>query len=145
MDWLVTVAPAEGGAAFVLPTVTEGPHAPWWAATEGNPASLIQTGQICALLYAHGFTHPWLERAAEVMWSRLAALTEPQAYEMFGVLAFLEHVPDRARAEETFERIGPLLQSSGIVELDPDAAGETHGPLAFAACPIFIAMLLVMR
>ena len=52
VDWLVTVAPAEGGIAFVLPTVSEGPHAPWWVAAEGNPASLIQTGQICALLYA---------------------------------------------------------------------------------------------
>jgi len=142
VDWLVTVAPAEGGIAFVLSTVSEGPHAPWWVAAEGNPASLIQTGQICALLYAHGFAHPWLDRATEVMWSRLATLTEPQAYEMFGVLAFLEHVPDRARAEEAFERIGPLLLSAGLVELDPDAEGETHGPLAFAALPNSIARRL---
>jgi hypothetical protein len=28
VDWLVTVAPAEGGATFVEPTVTQGPHAP---------------------------------------------------------------------------------------------------------------------
>src|SRR6202451_4411574 len=39
VDWLVTVAPAEGGAAFVEPSVSEGPHAPWWAAEEGHPAS----------------------------------------------------------------------------------------------------------
>src|SRR5215472_12631711 len=27
VDWLSTVAPAEGGAPFVLPTVSQGPHA----------------------------------------------------------------------------------------------------------------------
>jgi len=142
VDWLVTVAPAAGGATFVLPTVAEGPHAPWWVAADGNPASLIQTGEIAALLYRRGFAHPWLDRATEVMWSLLATLTEPQAYEMFGVLAFLEHVPDRARAAETFDRIGPLLLSRGIVALDPEAEGETHGPLAFAPLPGSIARRL---
>ena len=142
VDWLVTVAPAEGGAAFVEPTVAEGPHAPWWVPAEGHPASLIQTGQIAALLYARGMTHPWLDRATEVMWSRLATLTEPGGYEMFGVLAFLERVPDRARAEETFGRVGPLLLAQGLVTLDPAAEGETQGPLDFAPLPGSIARRL---
>ena len=143
VDWLVTVAPAEGGAAFVEPTVAEGPHAPWWVPAEGHPASLIQTGQIAALLYARGFAHPWLDRATEVMWSGIDKLTEPEnGYVMSGVLAFLEHVPDRARAEETFARVGPLLLSQGLVTLDPDAEGETQGPLEFAALPDSIARRL---
>src|ERR1700691_4481754 len=29
VDWLAAVAPDEGGAAFVEPTVAGGPHAPW--------------------------------------------------------------------------------------------------------------------
>ena len=135
VDWLVTVEPAAGGAAFVQPTVAEGPHAPWWVAAEGNPASLIQTGQIAGLLYARGVEHPWRDRATELMRSRLDALTEPSGYEMFGVLAFLENVPDRARAETAFDRVGPLLLSRGIVTLDPDAPGEIQGPLEFAPLP----------
>ena len=99
VDWLAAVAPAEGGAAFVEPSVAEGPHAPWWVPEAGHPASLIQTGQICGVLHARGFAHPWLDRATEVMWSRIDALTSPGGYEMFGVLAFLQHVPDRARAD----------------------------------------------
>ena len=147
IDWLVTIAPAEGGSPPVLPTVSEGPHAPWWVAPEGNPASLIQTGQIAALLYAHGFAHPWLDGAAQVMWSRIGTLpgpndTGPNGYEMFGVLAFLEHVPDRARAEAAFDRVGPLLLSRGIVTLDPDAEGETFSPLDFAPLPGSIARRL---
>ena len=142
IDWLVTMAPAEGGATFVEPSVSEGPHAPWWVPVEGRPVSLIQTGQISALLYAHGLTHPWLDGAARVMWSGIEQLTQPNGYEMFGVLAFLEHVPDRKRAEAAFDRVGPLLLSSGLVALDPRAEGETFGPLDFAPLPGSIARRL---
>jgi hypothetical protein len=142
IDWLVTVAPAKGGSPPVLPTVSEGPHAPWWVPPEGHPASLIQTGQIAGVLYAHGFTHPWLDRATEVMWSGIEKLATPNGYEMFGVLAFLEQVPDRARAEDAFERVGPLLLSRGLVGLDPEAPGETHSPLDFAPRPGSIARRL---
>jgi hypothetical protein len=47
-DWLQANAPVEGGAAFVLPTVTRWPHAPWWVPEPGGPPSLIQTGQASA-------------------------------------------------------------------------------------------------
>jgi hypothetical protein len=141
-DWLSAIAPAEGGAAFVEPSVSEGPHAPWWVPEEGHPASLIQTGQIAGLLYARGFAHPWRDRATQVMWSRIDALTEPGGYEMFGVLAFLEHVPDRDRAEKALDRVGPLLFSRGLVALDPGVQGETHSPLDFAPLPGSIARRL---
>jgi hypothetical protein len=142
IDWLTAIAPAEGGAAFIQPSVSEGPHAPWWVPAEGHPASLIQTGQIAAMLYAREFAHPWLDGAARVMWSGIEALTSPNGYEMFGVLAFLEQVPDRKRAEDAFDRIGPLLLSSGLVALDPAAEGETFGPLDFAPLPGSIARRL---
>jgi hypothetical protein len=137
IDWLAGVAPSEGGATFVLPTLTEGPHAPWWAPAEGNPVSLIQTGQIAGTLYARGFTHPWLASATEAMWRGIDHLTEPNAYEMYGVLAFLQHVPDRPRAADALKRVGPLLLA--LVALDPDAEGEVHSPLDFAPLPDSIA------
>lgn len=139
IDWLVTIAPAEGGTAFVLPTVAQGPHAPWWTPPEGHPASLIQTGQISGLLYSRRLAHPWLDGATEVMWSGIEKLTEPNGYEMFGVLAFLQHVPDSARAAEAFERVGPLLFERGLVALEPGAAGEAQTPLDFAPLPGSIA------
>jgi hypothetical protein len=138
-DWLARVAPAEGGAAFVEPSVSEGPHAPWWVPVDGHPASLIQTGQIAGVLHARGVTHPWLDRATEVMWDRIGALTEPSGYEMFGVLAFLQDVPDRARADEALRRVGPLLFSRNLVALDPEATGEVHSPLDFAGMPDSVA------
>jgi hypothetical protein len=141
-DWLATVAPAEGGAAFAEPTLSQGPHAPWWAPAEGRQASPIQTGQIAGVLHARGFAHPWLDRATAVMWELIDGLTEPGGYEMFGVLAFLQHVPDRARARAAFDRVGPLLLERGLAALDPEAAGEVHTPLDFAPLPDSIARSL---
>lgn len=142
IDWLAMVAPAQGGAASVEPTVTQGPHAPWWQPSEGHTPSLVQTGQISGLLYSRGFAHPWRDGATKVMWSRIEKLAEPDAYEMLGVLAFLQHVPDRARAAEALERVGPLLTGRGLVALDPQAEGEVHTPLDFAPLPGSIARAL---
>jgi hypothetical protein len=134
-DWLASVAPAEGGAGFIEPTLDGWPHAPWWVPQEGHAASLLTTGLISGTLHARGVSHPWLDRATEVMWTRIGQLTEAIAYDMFGVLRFLDHVPDRERAREAFGRVGPLVTELKLVTLDPDAPGEVHGPLSFAPEP----------
>ena len=141
-DWLAAVAPAEGGAAFVEPTLADWPHAPWWVPEEGHPASLIATGMIAGTLHARGVSHPWLDGATEVMWNRIGTLTETSGYEMFGVLRFLQHVPDRDRAREAFVRVGPLLIERNLVALDPEASGEVHGVLDFAPEPDSLARSL---
>jgi hypothetical protein len=134
-DWLAAVAPGQGGAAFVEPTISGWPHAPWWVPEEGHPASVIATGLIAGTLHARGFSHPWLDRATDVMWARIGSLTEPSAYDMFGVLRFLQHVPDRDRAAEAFGRVGPLIIDRSLVTLDPETPGEVHFPLDFAPEP----------
>jgi len=138
-DWLASVAPAEGGATFVFPTVAQVPHAPWWVPDEALRPSPIQTGQLAGTLYARGLRHAWLDRATVVMWDLIDQMTEPTAYPMFGILAFLQHVPDRERAQSAFEKVGPLLLERGLVALDPEAAGEVHSPLDFAPLPDSIA------
>jgi hypothetical protein len=144
-DWLASVAPAEGGVAFI----EEGPHAlddwpraPWWVPEAGHPANLTSTGLIAGTLHKRGVSHPWLDRATEVMWTRIGTLAEPHAYDMFGVLGFLQHVPDRDRAREAFGRVGPLIIERNLVTLDPEAPGEVHSPLAFAPEPDSLARSL---
>ena len=116
IDWLTSIAPSEGGATFVLPTLSQGPHAPWWAPAEGNPVSLIQTGQIAGVLYARGFNHPWRDGATEVMWRGIDQLTEPNAYEMFGVLHSSSTSPTapapRTRCSESAGRFAPSPRST---------------------------------
>jgi hypothetical protein len=141
-DWLNAVAPAEGGAAMVLPSASRWQHAPWWVPAPGPSASLIQTGMIAGTLHARGAQHPWLERATDTMWKRLADVAELGAYDLFGILRFLQHVPDRERAVEAFDRIGPVILSQNLVDLDPEAPGEVHSPLDFAPHPDSIARAL---
>jgi hypothetical protein len=61
------------------------------------------------------------------------------------MLAFLQHVPDRARAEDAFGRIGSRIIADGPVTLERDAPGEIHGPLDFAPLPASMARLLFDR
>lgn len=139
--YLQRTGPAEGGATFVAPTVEGWPHAPWWQPQPGLPPSLVSTGQIAGTLLARRVTHAWLDRATAWLWARLEAGGTMDAYEMRGALAFLEHAPDRARAERAFATVGPRLVDD-LVTLDPDAAGEVHGPLDFAPRPDSLARRL---
>src|SRR5919201_1239716 len=113
------------------------PHAPWWQPEPGLPASLLPSGQIAGTLHARGVQHPWLDGAGAWLWRRIDRLADQALgpYDMYGVLGFLEHVPDRDRAEAAFDRVGPLLLERGLVTLDPEAPGEVHGPLDFAPLP----------
>jgi hypothetical protein len=144
-DWLAAVAPAEGGAAAAEPTMLAWPRAPWWVSEEGHPASVIVTGLIAGTLYSRGVSHPWLDRATELMWTKIDTLARSGGaelqggpggeYEMLGVLAFLQHVPDRDLARDVFGRVGPLILDRKLVALDPEAPGEVHFPLDFAPEP----------
>jgi hypothetical protein len=143
-DWLGAVAPAEGGAAFVeAAALAGGPHAPWWVPEQGHPASLIATGMITGTLHARRVRHPWLDQASAVMWTRIAAAgASVSAYEMLGILPFLQHVPDRDRALAAFNQVGPLLLENNLVAIDPDAPGQVHSPLEFAPRPDSLARTL---
>ncbi len=150
-DWLAAVAPAGGGAAGAEPSMTGWPHAPWWGPEDGHPASVIATGLIAGRLHARAVRHPWLDEATEVMWARVDRLAKDGGeltggvaggYEMFGLLAFLQHVPDRERAAGAFGRIGPLILDRGLVALDPETPGEVHFPLDFAPEPDSLARAL---
>jgi hypothetical protein len=134
-DQLEATAPAEGGAIFVASSVEGWPHAPWWKPAEG--ASLITTGQILGTLLARGVEHPWAERAGELVWERIDGLAGAGPYDLYGVLRFLDHHPDRERAEAALVRVEAAIRS--VVTLDPEATGEVHGPLGFAPRPDSIA------
>jgi hypothetical protein len=132
-DWLQANAPAGGGSVFVEPTIEGWPHAPWWVPEPGRPASLVSTGQIAGTLHARGAAHPWLDRATGLLWSRIASLTEPGPYDLYGVISFLDQVPDRDRAERALQGVAPMLLE--MVALDPEEPGETHSPLGYAPRP----------
>jgi hypothetical protein len=133
--WLAAHAPAEGGAVFIEASSKDWPHAPWMVPEDGGPASLICTGLLAGSLHAAGTTHPWLDRATGLLWSRIESLTTTSPYDMRALLSFLDHVPDRDRARAAVDRIGPMIFDQDLVALDPATPGEVHFPLDFAPLP----------
>jgi hypothetical protein len=138
-DWLERTAPAQGGVTFVALNVDGWPHAPWWQPVAGLPPSLLTTGLVAGTLHARGVEHPWLSRATDWIWSAIDALGEVGPYDMRGVLGFLQHVPDRVRAQEAFDTVVRERLDSKLVTLELGAAGEVHGPLDYAPLPDSIA------
>ncbi len=135
-DWLVTITTPDGGVPGVLESALASPRAPWWQPPPGDErGSMAVTPVIAALLHRHGVEHPWRDGATEFSWRGVEELDFTGAYDARGAVTFLDHAPDRERAEAEMERIGPRLLESGLVAVDPGAEGETHTPLDFAPAP----------
>ncbi|KAB2342730.1 hypothetical protein [Actinomadura rudentiformis] len=131
--YLTSIARPDGGVPFVLTTVRDAPAAPWWQAPDDPPGHIVPTGTLAGQLYRIGASHPWLGRATDFCWAWLDEATEVPPYEIYAILAFLDHVPDRERAESAFERLrAPMLAH---IDLDPEAEGDVHLPLDYAAAP----------
>ncbi|GAA0554818.1 hypothetical protein [Actinomadura livida] len=127
-DYLASIARADGGVPFVLPTVRGTPHAPWWQAPDDPPGSINPTATLAGLLHRAGSDHPWLGPATAFCWRYLEAPgTGLGAYDVLAILTFLDHVPDRDRAEAAFTRLRGALGAH--------AHSDHHGPLDFAPDP----------
>jgi hypothetical protein len=132
-DFLAGIAAPDGGVPFVLPTVREAPHAPWWQAADEPVGSLVPTATLAGHLYLMGVDHPWLEPATGFCWTRIDKLAEAGGYDALAVLTFLDHVPDRDRAEAAFDRLRGSIKAN--TALDPHATGEVHFPYDFVPEP----------
>ncbi|MFL5657284.1 MAG: hypothetical protein ACJ8CB_24255 [Ktedonobacteraceae bacterium] len=141
-DYLLTITTPEGGVPFVLPSVRDYPHAPWWETGDQPTASLNPTAAFAALLHKHRVEHPWLTAATEYCWRKLDQMERTDPYEMRAVLPFLDFVSDRQRAEHVFARVGPKILEQKLVALTPTTQNETHTPLNFAPRPQSLARRL---
>ena len=134
-DYLVTITTPEGGVPYALPSVNAYPHADWWTVEDNPPASLNPTAAIAGLLLKHGIQHPWIETASKFCWREIAATDTTEFHTLMPVITFLEHTPDRVRAEHELQRITARLTQPGVIELDPHAEGYVQKPLDWAPTP----------
>jgi hypothetical protein len=135
LDYLVGITTAEDGVPFVLPMAEEYPRAPWWNTGPEPPASINPTAGIAGLLHKHGISHSWLGPATEYCWRSIESDQERGGYDYLTIFAFLEFVPDRARARRAFERISAELLNGDLVTLDPNVTEHAFMPLDFATSP----------
>lgn len=138
-DFLSSITNSDGGVPNALATAAEHPRAPWWVV--GEDSDLLVTGLLAGALHRLGVAHPWLDRATEFCWDRVENLAKSHPYEANACLVFLDHVPDRPRAERAAERLGELVREQGLVDLGEGRAhegyaeGETHKPHHYASRP----------
>jgi hypothetical protein len=79
--------------------------------------------------------HSWLEPATAFCWKALERdFDDIGPDDAVSILGFLEHVPDRDRAEATFERLGKRIVDK-LAALDPQASGYVKSPLEYAPNP----------
>lgn len=132
-DWLVLATTDEGGVPYALPSLNAHPHAPWWEIQDAEPpANLNPTAAIAGLLLKGGVSHPWLEGAVEFCWRAIEASQTREFHDLLPMITFLEHAPDRQRADRALAQIAEIVAAPGVVALDPGAEGYVQKPLDWA-------------
>lgn len=129
-----------GGFPLAFLPVNDYPHAPWWTIEDDSRASLNPTGRIIGLLMKQPALEAvkeeaWFRQAAEFVWSRIGQPELQGFHDLIQRVTFLEHVPDRDRAEPLLEQLNRVLQQPGVIELDPHAEGYVHKALDWAPTP----------
>jgi hypothetical protein len=137
-DWLTTITRPDGGIPFALPSVLDYPRNPIWQ--PADESSMIQTAANAAALHALGVEHPWLDRADDFLFRRLADIdltaAEPNpglGYEVRFAAVFLNAHPDQQRATKALDALAPGLDR--FVASEPDAGGDVQTPLDLAPLP----------
>ncbi|MFF4247955.1 hypothetical protein ACFYY2_26315 [Streptomyces sp. NPDC001822] len=144
--YLTDVSTKEGALPALHPSQRGYPAAPFIPVVDDPPAELLATGPVAGLLHRNQVWHAWLFRATDFCWAAVEALEQSHPYEIEAAVAFLDGVPDRARAESAAERLGRLVREQRLVVLDPGrrseypvspgyAPGEHHFPYDYARTP----------
>ncbi|MEU2624705.1 hypothetical protein ABZ642_42465 [Streptomyces sp. NPDC007157] len=144
--YLTSVSTADGALPAIHPSQRGYPAAPFIPITDDPPSELLATGPVVGLLHRNEVWHAWLFRATDFCWEAVESLEKSHPYEVEAAVAFLDAVPDRARAEAAADRLGRLVREHRLAALDPEhldaypvapgyAPGEHHFPHDFAKSP----------
>ncbi|MFC0628935.1 hypothetical protein [Kribbella deserti] len=133
-DWLQATASSDGAVALASSAIEAYPRAEHWSDWAYAPG-LNPTAGIAGLLHQLGIEHPWLDRATEWCWSSLEAGLPEDGHALLEVTVFLEHVPDRERAESYVEPIREWLPKVSLYRADADDPSYGVTPLWFAPTP----------
>jgi hypothetical protein len=138
-DWLASVAHTAGAGGAVplsLPVMERYPRAEHWTDWTYTPG-LNPTAGLAGRLYraGAGADHPWLAQATDWCWARLESGFSEDAHALGEALLFLQHVPDRERAEAVARQVPEWLAGVAWFRSDPDDPGYGVTPLHFAPVP----------
>jgi hypothetical protein len=125
-------ADAGGAVPLAFPVIESFPRATHWTAWTYEPG-LNPTAGLVGLLYQLGVDHPWRSAGTAYCWQQLESGGLPgDAHALAETLNFLEHVPDRHRADQQAAALASNLADIPLFHLDPDAPGYGLSPLNVA-------------
>jgi hypothetical protein len=130
--WIGTIAGADGGVPFVLPTAAESPHAPWMVPSD---AGSLLSFALAARFWEAGASEPWLGRATEWCWAMLEGDDELTGYWVKFALEFLDQIPDHTRAEVAIDRLRAQVGEDGSLPVPGGTESERLTPLALSGRP----------
>jgi hypothetical protein len=134
-DFLARTAEEAGAGGAVppaFPVIESFPRAAHWTEWTYQPG-LNPTAGLVGLLYQLGIDHPWRSAGAAYCWQQIESGGLPaDAHALTEVLVFLEHVPDRHRADQQAAALAPHLAAIPLFHLDPDTPGYGLSPLDVA-------------
>jgi len=131
--WIAGIADDDGGVPFVLPGFEAYPHTFWWAPQPGS----FLTFALAAVLHGAGIgagEDAWLARATDWAWAALEREAAPAGYWLKHACAFLDAVPDEARARAALSALAERVDG-GAVAVDGGAEGEALRPLDLSPRP----------
>ncbi|KIF67554.1 hypothetical protein HY68_01185 [Streptomyces sp. AcH 505] len=133
--YLTSVSTPEGALPALHPSLRGYPYAPFLPVVDEPAGELLATGPVAGLLHRNGVWHAWLFRATDFCWAAVDALGETRQshpYEVVAAVAFLDGVPDRARAEAAADRLGRLVRDNRMAVLDPRRRADYPVPPGYA-------------
>lgn len=125
-------AGAGGAVPLAFPVIESFPRAAHWTEWTYEPG-LNPTAGLVGLLYKLGVDHPWRAQGAAYCWQQLDSGQLPgDAHALAETFVFLEHVPERDRADKHAALLAANLADVPMFRLDPDAPGYGLSPLHLA-------------
>lgn len=134
-DFLSGIGDSDGCVPCILPDAREHPRAAHWDAPDATRPSLNPTASIAGLLYTQDLRHPWLSRATDACFARLAQDPPDEAHAIHSGLLFLQHAPKRPESDELEQRLVERLPEARFFVRDVPVRSYGLTPLDFAPAP----------
>ena len=137
-DFLALTAEAAavgGGVPPATPAIEQYPRAAHWTEWTYRPA-LNPTAGLVGLLRRLGVDHPWIAEATQYCWSQLESSELPgDGHTLAEVLIFLDHNPERDRADGAVGAVAAKLPTAPQFRWDPLESEYGLTPLHLAPAP----------